>query len=162
MLPMITIPLPASSDLSGHAATGLPLAGRDALLALHTRTLDSLAGFETMVQKAEPAFLMVAESFRALHARHAASLAGYLAANGHAAEATGSLMGTINQTVVSVRSWFDEIDADLMSSIRNGEAHVLRAFDAVLAQSLPATVVADVSGMRDELVSLLDRSPAAA
>ena len=38
-------------------------------------------------------------------------------------------MGTINETVVGLRAVFDEIDADVLSSIRNGEDHVLDAFD---------------------------------
>jgi hypothetical protein len=51
--------------------TPAPEAALDAVEKLHGRTLDALAGFETMVEKAEPEFRPVAERFRALHEAHA-------------------------------------------------------------------------------------------
>jgi hypothetical protein len=55
-----------------------------------------------------------------------------------------------------MRAFFDEIDEDVLSSIRNGEDHVLDAFDDVLKAELSVEDAAVVSAMRDELVELLD------
>lgn len=129
---------------------------RDALVTLHHRTVDALRGYEKMVDKAEPEFLPVAKSFRDLHARHASGLAGILSGMGIAVDQAGTLMGTINETVVSLRALFDEIDEDVMDSIRNGEDHVLRAFDEVLKADHAPEVTGKVSAMRDDLVRLLD------
>jgi len=133
-------------------------AGKDALVTLHDRTVDALKGYVKMVEKAEPEFLAVAQRFHDLHARHAAALAGKLSAMGVAVDPDGTLMGTINETVVGLRAFFDEIDEDVMDSIRNGENHVLVAFDDVLRTELSPEIAADVAAMRDELVGLLENT----
>ena len=117
----------------------------DALLALQRRTADALAGYVTMVDKAEPEFRPVAERYRAIHDRH-----------GVEPDADGSFMGTVNKAVVSLRALFDDIDADVMDSIRNGENYVLEAFDdAIGAAGMPPADVTLLRDMRDELVVLL-------
>jgi len=136
------------------------MARTDALTDLHTRSVDTLAGYAKMVEKAEPGFRPVAEDFRALHARHADALARMLASEGVTPDDDGSLMGTINATVISVRSVFDDIDADLLTAIHNGEAHVLKAFDDVLAQLLEPADAHEVTAMRDALRALLAAHPA--
>jgi hypothetical protein len=132
--------------------------GTDAFVTLHLRTVDALKGYVKMVEKAEPEFRPVARRFHDLHARHAAALAGKLATMGVAVDPDGSLMGTINETVVGLRAFFDEIDEDVMSNIRNGEGHVLDAFDEVQKVDLSPEDASDVSAMRDELVALLDET----
>jgi Domain of unknown function (DUF2383) len=129
-------------------------AGKDALVTLHHRTIDALKGYSKMVEKAEPAFLPVAQRFHDLHERHAAALAGKLSAMGIAVDPGGTLMGTINEAVIGLRSFFDEIDEDVMYSIRNGENHVLEAFDDALDVEQSPEDAADISAMRDELVGL--------
>ncbi len=126
------------------------------LLALQRSTADALAGYVTMVEKAEPAFRPVVERFRALHDRHNTALSAILIRHGHEPDADGSFMGTVNKAVVSLRALFDEIDEDVMDSIRDGENHVLTAFDnALAAPGLPAADGVEVRAMRDELTLLL-------
>lgn len=128
----------------------------DALLALQRRTVDALAGYVKMVEKAEPEFRPVAERFRALHDRHNAGLTAMLIRHGAEPDADGTFMGTVNKAVVSLRALFDEIDEDVMDSIRDGENHVLEAFDeAISAEGMPPADVTDLRNMRDELVMLL-------
>ncbi|MDO8883812.1 MAG: DUF2383 domain-containing protein [Pseudotabrizicola sp.] len=128
----------------------------DALLTLQRRTADALAGYVTMVDKAEPAFRPVAERFRALHDRHNAALTAILIRHGVEPDADGSFMGTVNKAVVSLRALFDDIDADVMDSIRDGENHVLEAFDAAItAVGMPPADVTELREMRDELTVLL-------
>jgi uncharacterized protein (TIGR02284 family) len=127
-----------------------------AVAALHTRTLDALAGYVRMVEKAEPEFRPTAERFRDLHARHADQLAVILAAMGGHPEEDGSIMGTINETVVSLRAFFDEIDEDVMDNVRSGEDHVLHAFDGALEEGLADPDQTTIAAMRDELQALLD------
>lgn len=143
------------TDAEGDAPQAAPDAA-DALLSLQTRTADALAGYVKMVEKAEPAFRPVAERFRAIHDRHNAALSAMLIRHGAEPDADGSFMGTVNKAVVSMRALFDEIDADVMDSIRDGENHVLNAFDeAITAQGMPPVDVTDLRDMRDELTVLL-------
>lgn len=130
----------------------------EALAALHTRTIDALAGYETMVGKAEPEFRPVAESFRDLHARHAARLGALVRAHGGRPDEDGSFMATVNRAVVSIRALFDEIDDDVMDQIRSGERHVLDAFDEAIAADPHAAHVAELEMMRRELADLLATS----
>lgn len=128
----------------------------DALLTLQRRTVDALAGYVTMVDKAEPGFRPVAERFRALHDRHNAALTATLIRHGVEPDADGSFMGTVNKAVVSLRALFDDIDADVMDSIRDGENHVLEAFDdAIGAVGMPPADVTMLRDMRDELTLVL-------
>jgi hypothetical protein len=132
-----------------------PQQGADALATLHTRTVDALAGYEKMVEKAEPSFRPVAERFRTMHERHAGHIARMLAGYGVAADADGSFMGTVNKAVVTVRSWFDEIDEDVMDNVRSGEKSVLEAFDDAIAAPLAPSDVTGLRDLRDELALLL-------
>lgn len=139
---------------SNNSTDGLPDASA-ALAILHTRTVDALKGFAKMVEKAEPEFRPVAQRFHDLHARQARELADYLTAKGLSVDADGSFMGTINETVVGLRAFFDEIDEDVMNSVRSGEGHVLKAFDAVLKASPDGDQLAEITRMRTELSELL-------
>jgi uncharacterized protein (TIGR02284 family) len=135
-------------------------AAADALTTLHRRTVDALTGYATMVEKAEPSFQHVAEAFRSLHARHADRLARMLADIGREADDDGSLMGTVNAAVVTLRAFFDEIDADVMHNIRDGEKHVLAAFDEAIAAPATPAIAADLKDMRGEVTALLQSQAA--
>jgi hypothetical protein len=126
-----------------------------ALATLHTRTVDALKGFVKMVEKAEPEFRPVVQRFHDLHVRHADDIGQFLLARGKQVDADGSFMGTINETVVGLRAFFDEIDEEVMNSVRSGEGHVLKAFDAVLKAPLEAHEQAEITKMRAELAGLL-------
>ncbi|MCE6949717.1 PA2169 family four-helix-bundle protein [Cereibacter sphaeroides] len=132
----------------------------DALAALHDRTIDVLAGFETMVDKAEPDFRPLAERFRGLHQRHAGQIAALLAAAGREADADGTFMSTVNRAVVSMRSLVDDIDEDILKQVESGEQHVVDAFDEALAQPQSPEAKGRLAEMRQELVSLLGEARA--
>lgn len=138
------------------ANTLIPAERRDvaaALIALHDRSVDSLKGFAMMVEKAEPSFRETAERFRALHARHAETLARLLSDLGIRAEENGGVMGLVNQAVVTFRVFFDDIDEDVMDQVRSGEDWVLQAFDAAIAEQREATPA--LRQMQAELTDLL-------
>ena len=144
-------PTTLTPDTPEESKTAMP---NDHLRALYTQIIDAKAGFDVMVDKAEPGFVDVATSFRDMHARHAETLATML--HGYVDE-DGSLMGTINKAVVTMRSFFDEIDEDVMDQVRNGEKFVLDAFrDA--EEHCAAPHEAQLIAMRAELEDLLNRT----
>ena len=96
---------------------------------LLNRVVDAKAGFEVMVDKAEPEFRPVPLKFRETHHQHAQRISAIITAMGGDADDSGSLFATVNRTVVSLRSLVDEIDADVMHRVREGEDHVIEAFD---------------------------------
>jgi hypothetical protein len=128
------------------------------LVALHHRTVDALAGYATMVEKAEPEFKAIAEAFRALHAEQGTRLARMLAGLGHDVSPDGTLMGAVNVAVVSMRAAFDAIDADVMDAIRSGETYVLRAFEEAISANPDPAIRAPLQEMSDALGALLDRT----
>lgn len=130
----------------------------DTLIALHHRTVDALAGYAKMVEKAEPSFRPVAEEFRSLHTTQAQRMEHILADLGEEIDPDGTFMGTVNAAVVSVRAMFDAIDEGVMGNIRNGEDSVLGAFDDAIAASPDPTTTAALIDMRSALTSLLDRT----
>lgn len=142
-------------DASTEQPEGTEPQAHAAVADLHTRTVDALKGYVKMLEKAEPEFRPVVQRFHDLHARHATALATIVGALGGTVDEDGSFMGTINETVVSLRAFFDEIDEDVMDSVRSGEDHVLKAFDGALEFGLPADHQAAILAMREELVALL-------
>ncbi|HMO07001.1 MAG TPA: PA2169 family four-helix-bundle protein [Paracoccaceae bacterium] len=135
--------------------TGITAPDLGPLYAAHGRTLDALAGFETMVEKAEPHFRPVAERFAGLHRRHGGELGLMLAELGGTPDGDGTLMGTVNKAVVSLRAFFGEIDEDAMDSIRSGEQHVCTAYQEALASDLPAPIQMRIAALLAELNDLL-------
>lgn len=135
----------------------------DSVFDLHRRTVDVLVGYETMLDKAVPEFRPTLLRFIDLHHDHAGQLAGILTDAGHEPDPDGTLMGTINKTVVSLRALVDAIDADLLPQIHDGEAHVLEAMDLVLENGaadpgFPSDNLQAVDEMRRGLRSLLDQT----
>lgn len=153
---MQTIPTPTPDEVRDDEPTETV---EDALVALHRRSVDNVAGFAAMVSRAEPDFRDVAQRFHDLHQRHVGTLAQMLRDLGLHPDSDGSFMATVNRVMVSIRSLFDDIDADVMRQIHNGEAWTLDAFDSAIAALRGAPEVARLHEMRAELTELLARSP---
>lgn len=128
----------------------------DVLIDLHTRSVDTLRGFEKMVDEAVVSFRPTAERFRALHENHVIQLDGMVRDCGGMPDDDGSFMATVNRAVVSLRATFDDIDNDVMDQIRSGEDNLLAAFDRAVAAPLPNPDQQAVTRMRAELAGLLD------
>ncbi|MEO0359728.1 MAG: DUF2383 domain-containing protein, partial [Pseudomonadota bacterium] len=99
----------------------------DAIEKAHARSVDAAAGFEKMAEKAELHFKDVASRFLGLHLDHAHRLAEMLKAHGRTPDPEGTFMGEINEAVVSMRAFFDEIDEDVMDQVRSGEEWTVSA-----------------------------------
>jgi len=159
---MTDMPIPPGNVLAG---TGGPSPRRqqeiETLAELHTRLIDTHAGHDKLVEKAEPAFVGIARDFRSLHREQARRVAAMLSALGHDPAGDGSLFGAVNRAVVEVRSWFDEIGHNVMDALVQGEKHVLEAFDAAIAASPSPVRKSILEQMRGELVLLLDRHASA-
>jgi hypothetical protein len=142
-------PHPAPAQPGGAAETA-------ALAELHTRQRDTIDGFDTILEKAEPEFRPIAAEFRALHIRQAATVATMLEADGHDPSQDGSVFGTVNKAVVTLRSWFDDISVNIMEQVVNGEKHVLDAYDDALTYATDPERRRLLGEHRAELVALLD------
>lgn len=130
----------------------------DALQHALSRSVDARAGYDVMVDKAEPEFRSVAQRFRETHYEQADRLGAIIVALGGEPDRDGGVMSTVNKAVVSLRAMFDEIDEDVMDSIRDGEAHVLEALDDAIATLPDNRHRTDVRDMRAELQKLLDET----
>jgi hypothetical protein len=122
---------------------------------VHARSVDAAGGFAEMARRSEQPFRELAERFQELHTGHAHYLAFLLHEAGEVPDANQSFMATVNHTVMSLRSAFDEIDADLMDSISAGEEHVMDAFQDALDGGLPDDVRDDLARMLNQLETLM-------
>ena len=116
----IDAPTGQRSELSGHCL--------DQLAELHTRVLDTIAGFKKVVEKAQPAFRPIADAFLAMHVRHEADLARTLLASNRDPAADGSVFGTVNRAAVEIKSWFEDVTDKIMDQIKSAEIHILEAY----------------------------------
>ncbi len=119
----------------------------EAVQKVLTRTIDALAGYDKMLPEAEPEVAPILRKLRETHHTHAEQLSAMIVALGGTPETQGSLMSTVNKTVVSLRAFFDDIDDDALEKVIEGEKWITDAFtDAV--EELPE------GHHRDELVTL--------
>lgn len=144
-----------------RAATGGPSPRSDdervRLADLYTCLIDTLQGYEKVVEKAEPEFVGTAEAFRVLHQGQAERVAAMLADLGHTTKEEGSFFGMVNRAVVEVRSWFDDIGHNVMDALVSGERNVLEAFDDAIVATTHPERLAILDQMRGDLVALLHR-----
>ncbi len=126
-----------------------------ALVTLHQRTVDARAGFDAMVEKAEPAFRPIALSFQDLHSRQAVQIAELIVRAGGEPDPDGTFMSTVNRVVIATRAFFDQIDADVMDQVRTGEDHVLAAFQDCLDDPVDSVTDTTLRRLHDELTALL-------
>lgn len=127
----------------------------DVLINLHTLSVDTHRGFQKMVEKSDLDFRPIAERFSALHGRHNMRLHNMVREMGALPDQNGSMMGTVNQAVITLRAVFDTIDSDVMDRVRSGEATVFSAFDRAIASNLPKGHRDALIQMKDELATLL-------
>lgn len=151
---MEPVPLPPRDV---HPQFEDPPHGIEALIELHTRLDDTVAGFKKVVEKAEPDFRPVARDFLALHSDHARAVAGMLAHDGHDPAQDGSVFGAVNRALVQARSWFDTVDVNIMDALVQGEKHVLEAFEGAIESAEPAERRNALVAMRDAQIALMDK-----
>lgn len=130
----------------------------EALIELHTLSVDTRRGFDKMVEKADADFRPIADRFSALHDRHVARLDMMVREMGGLPDADGSFMGAINSAVVTLRAVFDSIDSGVMAQVRSGEENVIAAFDRTIAASLPQGHTEALIQMKGELTAILDET----
>ncbi len=92
-----------------------------------------------------------------MHSAHARAVGEMLVEDGHDPAQDGSLFGAVNRGLVAVRSWFDEIDENVMSALVQGEKHVLEAYEEAIAQTDVPQRREALTAMRDEQIAVMDR-----
>ena len=99
---------------------------------VHTRVIDVIHGYEELAERAEPDLAPLAERMLALHRAHHAELHAMLAERGHSPDDQGSFMSLVQENVMRVRSWFDDMDRELIPRIREGEESLMGIYDEAI------------------------------
>ena len=152
----ISMPQDSARDQSGGPAPHED-AEYDRLRDLHTRLVDTLAGYDKVVEKAEPEFIDVALEFRSLHHAQSERVLSLLLGLGSDPGSEGSMRGTVNRAVVEVRSWFDDIGHNVISALVDGEKRLLEDFKAAKAASSSVERRRILDEMCGEIITLLQR-----
>ncbi len=145
--------VPAAPAIGQHARGNYDC---DALVTAHAVTANALIGYDTLIEKAAPAFRYTAEQFRTLHLRHAARLARMLAGRGITPDATGPFGATLNGGAFAGNAVLGDNGNNLMGQIRTAEAHVLHAFNEAVVAGGSELTTWQLAEMRCELIALLD------
>ena len=132
----------------------------DLIAKVHTSVLDTVSGFDKMVEKAEPSFKQTAQDFLTMHSRHAGVLAAYLAQAGRVPDDDGSFFGTINRAVIEARSWFTDVDRDVMDRVAEGEENVLATYSEARDAGQTIEANAMLTDQMAEITALLRKNGA--
>lgn len=124
---------------------------------LHVLIVDTITGFDKIIEKAEPDFLEIAQAFRGVHVTQAAQVADMLAAMGAPLDQDGSVFGLVNKTVITVRSWFDDIGHNILGAIADGENRVIATIEDTIKVSPSPERRGMLEQMRGEIKKLLNR-----
>jgi hypothetical protein len=131
----------------------------DALKDVQTAVRDAINGYEAMREKAEPSFKPLVEHILDVHKRHDADLVRILAGdpstNDTSGNSSGSWMSTVHQTVVTVRSWFDDIDHGLIPEVIDGEERLVATYNNALSIDQSAWPKHVLELQRSELNTLI-------
>lgn len=104
---------------------------------VHTRVVDVIRGYEELVERAEPELEPLARRMTAMHRSHHEQLHVAMEARGHPPDDDGSFMGLMQENVIRVRSWIDDLDRDVIPRIRKGEEQLIELYDEVI-EAAPA------------------------
>lgn len=127
----------------------------DGLQDVQTAVRDAITGYETMHGKAEPSFKPLVAHILELHRRHDTELVAMLAATGEPSQMSGSWMSSVHQGVVTVRSWFDEIDHGLLPEVIDGERRLVEAYSDALIAEHPSWATKALERQRDAVAALV-------
>ncbi|MBV2358392.1 PA2169 family four-helix-bundle protein [Thalassococcus sp. CAU 1522] len=125
---------------------------------LLVRIIDTGNGVRMLVDGADGDFAPAARKFHDLHDDHADRLRRLMSEAGLDPTRQGSFMTALNWSVVAARALPSGTDDDAMPRLRESEKHVLAAFDDAIGAVEHPSVRKGLRAMRDELVSLLDRT----
>ncbi|KRS10507.1 hypothetical protein XM53_20825 [Roseovarius atlanticus] len=128
---------------------------RDALAKLQVRIKDTLAGYDEILDRAEPDIHPLMKSFCAAHAAHEADLSARLRKHGCVPDEDGSFFSTVQRFVIKTRAVFDDIDADVLNSVIKGEERILSLYDEAIAAARDEDDIALLSRQRGELHELV-------
>jgi len=126
----------------------------ESLLTLHTALIDARQGYKTAIEKAEtPHLADLLRSVDRLHASAHADVDRILSAQGERPDEDGSMMGTVHEAVVTVRSAVIGLDEGSLSSFASGEENNVEAYDDAIADAPSEDVRQVLVGHRDALAA---------
>jgi uncharacterized protein (TIGR02284 family) len=107
------------------------------LKTLHTLLVDARNGYDEAFKEAEGKGLTpLFREMMAFHNHNAEAVAAYVnSARGNTGELvddSGSIMTTVNRTVMSVRSLFGGLDESILPGLIDGEKRIVTYYDAAL------------------------------
>lgn len=106
----------------------------DTLAKLHVAAIDARNGYKEASEDADgQALRPLFNTMRTLHGKHVDELAGMLSALGSKPEESGSLMGVVNRTIISIRSMFGGLDQRVLPGLIDGEERNVVSYNDALS-----------------------------
>jgi hypothetical protein len=127
----------------------------EAIRDVQTSIVDAINGYQRMLEKAEPSFRGTVSNLIELHKSHESGLQNLLNKAGETSPNEGSFMSNVHETVVTVRSWFDDIDGDLTPQIIQGEERILEQYDRAINETYSRDVLDLLRHQQTALASLI-------
>jgi uncharacterized protein (TIGR02284 family) len=117
----------------------------DHLKSLHTSAIDARNGYQEALEDAEGrAMTPLFREMIALHEGNAGELARELTKANELPDDKGSFMTLIHQTIMDVRSLFNDLDESVLPGLIDGEKRNVSKYDAALKG---AKISADITAL---------------
>ena len=107
-------------------------AKQDALQTVVDHLVDVSEGYDTLLKRADAPVRDHVRAVADLHAIHLVELRSALRDAGTKPDMSGTIMGTVHKTVVTLRDTFGELDEDVLAAVERGEDQVVSAYDSAI------------------------------
>jgi len=115
------------------------------LKKLHTALVDTTKGYQEAVKDADDApSAALFRAMLALRERDHGQIHAELQRAGQTADDDGSLMGTVHETVIGIRSAITGLGTNALGSFVMGEEQILGQYDAAIDEAGAGTTLAEL------------------
>jgi uncharacterized protein (TIGR02284 family) len=112
----------------------------NALKSLHTTLVDLINGYEEAVANATT-MAPVYRDMLAFHSRQRLELEGVIGTAGGHVDQSGSMMSTVQKTVVNIRAAVTGIDENALPSFIRGEQQIVSAYNDAIKNAPTARLI---------------------
>tara|TARA_R110002020_G_scaffold40118_4_gene118732 strand:- start:5526 stop:6017 length:492 start_codon:yes stop_codon:yes gene_type:complete len=118
--------------MTSEAANDETIQVLDAIGDVHIALIDAVHGYDVLLEKAEPDIENVLRTTRQTTDAQAQDLARFLTGQGRHPSQDESLLSAVHEGMIRTKSFFTDIDGDVLPAVAEGERRLVTCYDDAL------------------------------